>query len=148
MYREKLFCSTRYSEEKEEYFPIEWNVISAVAGVCGAILTFISILVAIGLEQQKNIPTQNKPINKQPLNNLQLRNEAIYRQRQIFRPTDSFFDDSLENNDNDHTLQDSFAPYLYISVGLIGTCGGIASILIPWLLLQASPEWQCVLYVC
>ena len=130
---------------------MDWNVISAVAGVCGTILTFISILVAIGLERQKNMLNQNKPtlakpVKERPQNTRQLPKELVERQRLIIRPVESFYEaDSGESEDND-TPPDPIAPYLYISVGLIGACGGVASILVPWLLLQASPEWQCLLY--
>jgi hypothetical protein len=37
-------------------------------------------------------------------------------------------------------------PFLYISVSLIGACGGAASILVPALLLQALPDYQCFFY--
>ncbi len=125
---------------------MDWNVISAVAGVCGTVLTFVSILVAIGLERQKNMLNQNKPVKERPRNNTQLPKELVNSQRQIYRPTELFYDDSLESNGYDDTPHDPIAPYLYISVGLIGACGGVASILVPWLLLISSPEWQCLLY--
>ncbi len=127
---------------------MDWNIVSAIASVCGTVLAFVSILVAIGLERQKNMSNRSKPVKKeQPRNNRQLPNELISRQRKIFNSTEAFFDDdSLGNNGNDDTPHDPFAPYLYISVGLIGACGGIASILVPWLLLIGSPELQCLLY--
>jgi hypothetical protein len=130
---------------------MDWNVISAIAGVCGTVLTFVSILVAIGLERQKNMSKQNKsakPVNERPRTNSQLPKELVERQRRIFRPSEPFYDDSLESNGNndDDVPHDPYAPYLYISVGLIGACGGVASILVPWLLLISSPQWQCLLY--
>ena len=101
---------------------MDWNVVSAVATVIGTILTFVSILVAIRIERKKSTSSRKEPARKPPLDRL-----------------------ATEEPPEDEP-HDPYAPYLYILAGLIGACGGVASILVPWLLLQASPDLQCFLY--
>lgn len=101
---------------------MDWNAIGAISGVIGAVLTFISIIVAIGLERTRNVSNQSSKYSN--IGGRKRDNEGI--------PIAV-------------AAHDPYAPYLYISVVLIGACGGVASILFPWLLLQESPELQCLL---
>jgi len=100
---------------------MDWNVVSAIATVIGTVLTFISILVAVSLDRKKRAPSQRKT-STQPSVRTGFTTESV---KEPLSP---------------------YKPFLYISVGLIGTCGGVASILVPWLLLEASPDSQFMLY--
>lgn len=127
---------------------MDWNVISAIATVIGTILTFIAILVAIGIEKQKSISVRNRTSKKQspaPQKSKVVRPTQPTQTRYLRDTTFETFEESDSVSDDD-IPHDPYAPYLDISVGLIGACGGVASILVPWLLLQASPELQCLLY--
>ena len=104
---------------------MDWDVIAAIATVVGTVLTFISILVAIS-QETKTTPDWEK---------LSRRSSAT-EQSQSYR---SVTPESYTPRDSPYT------PFLYIAVGLIGACGGVASIMVPWLLLEASPGLKCLL---
>jgi hypothetical protein len=119
---------------------MDWNVISAVATIIGTILTFISIIVAVGIEKQKNMSSQSegeRRVSPEQQSLVVKRTQYPYLRDNDFK---------IHENAEKNKTHDPYAPFLYIMVGIIGACGGAASILVPWLLLQASPELQCILY--
>jgi hypothetical protein len=115
---------------------MDWNVVSAIATVVGTVLTFISILVAVSLDRKKRAPSQRKT-STQPGVRTSFTTDYAQRYDPLIPVADtSSVEEPLSPCD----------PILYISVGLIGACGGVASILVPWLLLEASPDFQFILY--
>ena len=139
---------------------MDWEVISAVATVIGTFLTFFSILIAVKADKQKrlvsNMPFQQPEPKQEPQIKAPLSNQddvLSYLRKRNYKSRDyDLFEDTPYNakpkpQPKPQPPYDPYAPFLYIAVGTIGACGGVASIIVPWLLLQASPEWEFVLYI-
>lgn len=144
---------------------MSWEALGAIAGVIATILAFISILIQVKGDKQKEIQKNVKPIeNVKPKendvnnvpSNLPIRRRG-YSYRNPSYPVETpgldLFSANYQSPIEESTPEpkeeephNPYAPYLYFSVGLIGACGGVASILVPWLLIQGTTGLECLLF--